>query len=236
MPRQARLRVPGIPLHIIQRGSNKSACFAEDRDFRVYLSLLDELAPLYGCAVHAYVLMTNHVHLLVSPGRVDGPSMVMKHIGQRFVQYINRKYQRSGPMFEGRFRSCLVDSEAYLLTCHRYIEMNPVRAGMVDHPSAYPWSSYGANAEGLPSDIIVPHPLYLSLADDAEDRRTRYRRMFDVPESAEVLRQIREATHAGVALGRDSFVKGLPQAILPRAVKRKPGAPAVGRSAIERSA
>jgi putative transposase len=235
MPRQARLRIPGIPVHIIQRGSNRSACFAEDRDFRVYLSLLDELAPLYACPVHAYVLMTNHVHLLLTPGRVDGTSMLMKHMGQRFAQYINRKYARSGPLFEGRFRSCLVDSDAYLLTCHRYIEMNPVRAGIVDHPSRYAWSSYGANAQGLPSDIVVPHPLYISLAIDPDERRSRYQRMFDVPESAEALKRIREATHAGVALGEGAFVSSLPGSLQPKAVKRKPGRPAQGSRA-ERSA
>ncbi len=236
MPRQARLRIPGIPVHISQRGSNKSACFAEDRDFRVYLSLMDELAPSYGCAIHAYVLMTNHVHLLLTPSRVDGASMIMKHIGQRFVQYMNRKYQRSGPMFEGRFRSCLVESEAYLLACHRYIEMNPVRAGMVDHPSRYGWSSYRSNAEGLASDIIVPHPLYLALAEDPAGRQARYRGMFELPQSAEELRRIRDATRAGVALGSESFMNGLPASMRSRAVKRMPGRPAKPLPPNERSA
>jgi len=225
MPRQARLRIPGIPLHIVQRGSNKSACFRGDRDFRVFLSLLDELAPLFGCSVHAYVLMTNHVHLLLTPGRADSASMLMRHLGQRFVQYVNRKYQRTGPMFEGRYRSCLVDSDAYLFACHRYIEMNPVRAGLVEHPSGYPWSSYKFNAEGQPSDILAPHPLYLALAADPLERRARYRTMFEFPQSPEELKRIRESTQAGVVLGRGSFIDDLPSAALSRGIKHPPGRP-----------
>jgi putative transposase len=212
-----------LPLHLIQRGNNKSACFREDRDFRVYLSLLDQLPPLYGCAIHAYVLMTNHVHLLLTPDRADGPSSLMKHIGQRFAQYVNRKYERTGTLFEGRFRSCIVDSDGYLLTCQRYIEMNPVRAGMVGRPAGYPWSSYGANAEGHVSDIVVPHPLYLDLAGDPAERRARYRSLFAVVENAAELERIREATKSGGVLGRESFVAALAEPVRQRAIKGRPG-------------
>lgn len=223
MPRQARLRIPGIPLHLVQRGHNKAPCFLQERDFRVYLSLVDELSPLYACGVHAYVLMTNHVHLLLTCERPDGVSLLMKHLGQRFVQYFNRKYRRSGPLFEGRFRSCIVDSDGYLLACHRYIEMNPVRAGMVDHPSGYRWSSYRTNAEGRPSDFLVPHALYLGLAADAEERRRRYRSLFEVPEGASELRRIREALNSGTALARESFLDELDEQVRMRAMKRAPG-------------
>ncbi len=128
MPRRARLAIAGIPWHIIQRGNNRSACFYDDVDYRKYLDLLEEQAHKHGCLVHAYALMTNHVHLLVTPERKDSAALMMKNLGQRYVQYINRTYCRSGTLWEGRFRSCLAQSEAYVLACYRYIELNPVRA------------------------------------------------------------------------------------------------------------
>jgi putative transposase len=229
MPRRARLRIPGLPLHVIQRGNNKSACFRDDRDCRVYLSLLDQLSPLYGCAIHAYVLMTNHVHLLLTPDRAQGASDLMKHLGQRFAQFVNRKYDRTGSLFEGRFRSCIVDSDGYLLTCYRYVEMNPVRAGIVEHPSGYPWSSYAANAEGCASDIVVPHPLYLDLARDPVERCARYRALFQAVENPSELVRIRNATKCGGVLGRESFMDELPEPIRGRATQGSPGRPAKRR-------
>jgi putative transposase len=223
MPRQARLRIPGLPLHVIQRGNDKLPCFREDRDHRVYLSLLDELSSLCGCEIHAYVLMTNHVHLLMTPIRTDGPSLLMKHVGQRFAQYVNRKYDRTGSLFEGRFRSCIVDTEGYLLRCQRYIELNPVRAGMVAHPGDYAWSSYPVNAGGVSSDFLVPHPVYLALAHSAEERRTRYRALFEIRTPDEEMRQIREAVNAGTVLGRDEFIDALGECFVVRARKGKPG-------------
>ncbi len=221
MPRQVRVWIPELPLHVIQRGNDKRACFRESRDFRVYLALLDELSPLHGCEVHAYVLMTNHVHLLLTPARADSLSMLMKNLGQRFVQYVNRKYERSGALFEGRFRSCIVDSDGYLLACYRYIEMNPVRAGMVDRPGDYPWSSYRTNAEGAPSDFIVPHPLYLGLAPKSDERLSRYRSLFEVEENPGLLGQIRDALNSGRALARDSFLASLDD-VSRRTVTRRP--------------
>lgn len=141
MPRRARLSLPGIPWHIIQRGNSRSVCFYDEEDCRRYLDELSELAPRFGCAVHAYVLMTNHVHLLLTPVREDSAALLMKHLGQHYVQYVNRVYRRSGTLWEGRFRSCLTQSEDYVLACYRYIELNPVRAGMVRHPGDYRWSS-----------------------------------------------------------------------------------------------
>jgi putative transposase len=145
MPRHARLRIGGLPLHVIQRGVNRCACFGDESDYGVYLALLEELSTRYECAMHAYVLMTNHVHLLVTPPEPDGASKLMKHLGQRYVQYFNRRHKRTGSLWEGRFRSSLIDSEGYLMRCHRYVEMNPVRAGMVQRPSDYRWSSHGSN-------------------------------------------------------------------------------------------
>jgi len=145
------LSLPGIPWHIIQRGNNRSVCFHGEQDYQFYLHCLKEFADKFGCAVHAYVLMTNHVHLLLTPAREDSARLLMKHLGQRYVQYINRTYQRSGTLWEGRFRSCLTQSEEYVLACYRYIELNPVRAGMVMRPQDYRWTSYHANGLGKAS-------------------------------------------------------------------------------------
>ena len=145
MPRRARLSLPGIPWHIIQRGKNRSVCFYAEEDYRFYHHHLRELASRFGCAVHAYVLMTNHVHLLLTPETTDSAALLMKHLGQRYAQYVNRAYHRSGTLWEGRFRSCLTQSEDDVLTCYRYIELNPVRAAMVRQPQDHRWSSYGFN-------------------------------------------------------------------------------------------
>ena len=178
MPRRARLLLPGVPLHLIQRGNNRSACFYADEDYLFYLDNLKLQAEQHGCAVHAWCLMTNHVHLLVTPSKPESASLMMKGLGQRFVQYINRTYARSGTLWEGRFRSCLLQEEDYVLACYRYIEMNPVRASMVEHPAEYRWSSYGANAHGLPSAIIEANPLYTQLGETADLRASAYRELF----------------------------------------------------------
>lgn len=175
MARRPRLVLPDVPLHIIQRGNNRHLCFVSDTDFRVYLSLLEITAKHFGCAIHAYVLMTNHVHLLLSAVDSAGPSLLMKALGQRYTQYMNRRYGRTGTLWEGRFRSCLVEGERYLLTCQRYIELNPVRAGMVPTPGKYQWSSYRANAEGSKDVLITHHETYLRLGADPLARRAAYR-------------------------------------------------------------
>gem|GEM_PF-2708847 len=162
MSRHRRLKIAGYPLHLIQRGVNRCACSAGARDYELYLGLLEEMSRRHACEVHAYVLMTNHVHLLLTPTDPDGPSRLMKDLGQRYVQAYNRRHQRTGTLWEGRFKSSIVDSEAYLLRCQRYIEENPVRAGMVAHPSDYAWSSHRFNADGAANTFLVPHPLYLA--------------------------------------------------------------------------
>ena len=158
MPRRARLVPPGVPLHLIQRGNNRQVCFLAEDDCRFYLDWLTHYARKLDVAIHAWVLMTNHVHLLVSPADPAGPGAVMQALGQRYVQHFNRAWARSGTLWEGRFRSCPVDAEAYLLACQRYIELNPVRAGMVGHPAEYRWSSFRANALGelaAADDLVV---------------------------------------------------------------------------------
>ncbi len=205
MPRRARLVVPGIPWHIIQRGNNRTPCFYAEEDYRRYLHTLREMAERFDCAVHAYVLMTNHVHLLLTPTRKDSAALLMKHLGQRYVQYVNRSYRRSGTLWEGRFRSCLAQNERYALTCYRYIELNPVRAQMVSHPRDYRWSSYRANAEGRPDAVLTPHPDYLALGLRKSDRLASYRELFSAHLEPERIAEIRQATNGNYALGDDRF-------------------------------
>jgi putative transposase len=225
MPRRPRLTLDEVPVHLIQRGNNRGTCFFTDKDYTHYLHHLTELAPRFGCAVHAFVLMTNHVHLLLTPRYADGPSQLMKHLGQRYVQYVNRVYQRSGTLWEGRFRSCLTQSEDYLIACYRYIELNPVRASMVRHPADHRWSSYRVNAEGAMSDLVVPHEQYLRLGRSAEERREAYRYLFRMQLEPNVLTAIREATTGNIALGSHRFQDAIEAALGRRARRGKPGRP-----------
>ncbi len=156
-------------------------------------------------AVHAFVLMTNHVHLLLTPETDDGLSRLMQLIGQRYVRAINRAHLRTGTLWEGRFRSTVATNEAYILACYRYIELNPVRAGMVDHPRAHAWSSYRANAEGVPLSLVTPHERYLALGPDDQARRAAYRDLFRATLPAESIDRIRQATRTNDTLGNDRF-------------------------------
>ena len=229
MPRRARLAIAGIPWHIIQRGNNRSACFYAGADYRFYLETLAEQANKYGCQIHAYCLMTNHVHLLVTPERTDSASLMMKHLGQRYVQYVNRSYRRSGTLWEGRFRSCLAQDEGYVLACYRYIELNPVRADMVDHPGEYSWSSYATNAQGLHNPIITPHTRYMSLADTWSDRYKAYRALFRSHMEANLVDEIRHATNGNYALGNSRFKKEITLMLKRRVSPLKAGRPAKER-------
>ena len=219
MPRRARLRLAGLPLHIIQRGNNRTACFFGDEDYLLYLRHLEELSCKFRCAIHAYALMTNHVHLLLTPVQAESASLLMKHLGQRYVQYVNRTYRRSGTMWEGRFRSSIVEDEGYLLRCHRYIELNPVRAGMVTHPRDYRWSSYRSNGEGRLLPLLTPHENYLALGSTKGERLAAYRALFRGELSSEEVTEIRSATNGGFVLGGDRF-KAEVAAMLGRRVDR----------------
>ena len=225
MPRRARLRLAGVPLHLIQRGNNRCACFFTADDYARYLRDLGDLALQFGCRVHAYVLMTNHVHLLLTPDAADGASLLMKHLGQRYVQHINRTYRRSGTLWEGRFKSCLAQSEAYVLACYRYIELNPVRAGMVTHPRDYRWSTYRANAEGQASALVVAHDEYRRLGDCASARQRAYRVLFEGLLDPAVVTAIRDATNGNVALGNTRFQLEIEAALGRRAHRGKVGRP-----------
>jgi len=220
MPRRPRVAVAGVPVHLIQRGHNRDACFFAEEDYALYLDHLAELSARFGCAVHAYVLMTNHVHLLLTPQETDGTSLLMKHLGQRYVQYINRAYGRSGTLWEGRFRSCVAEEEGYVLACQRYIELNPVRAQMVTHPRHYRWSSYRTNAEGKASSLLTPHAQYLALGRNDGARLEAYRLLFRSELDQEVIQEIRDATNGNFALGGERFKKQV-EAMLGRRVSRR---------------
>jgi putative transposase len=205
MPRRPRIIISGVPLHIIQRGNNRQACFFADEDYCFYLAWLQEYCWKAGCAVHAYVIMTNHVHLLLTPKKKESAGNLMKSLGQRYVQYINRTYKRSGTLWEGRFRSSVIQQDAYLLTCQRYIEMNPVRAGIVDHPGAYKWSSYQTNGQGHPSALISHHSIYDALGVDDTERLSTYMELFKHELEPSEVDKIRKATNGNFALGSNRF-------------------------------
>jgi putative transposase len=225
MPRRARLRIAGVPLHLVQRGNNRAPCFFKEADYALYLGHLSELAVKFACAVHAYVLMTNHVHLLMTPACEDGPSLLMKHLGQRYVQHVNRAYGRTGTMWEGRFRSSIVQQRTYFLRCHRYIELNPVRAGIVSRPSDYRWSSYQANSGRVLSSLVTPHAEYLALGETDEERTAAYRALFGADLDSADLSEIRSAVNGGFAFGSAHFKNEVAEKLGRRVERGKPGRP-----------
>lgn len=213
MPRKPRFYVPGAPVHAVQRGHNRSAVFFADLDYLEYLRCLKQAADSCGCAVHAYVLMTNHVHLLLSPERSESVGRLFQSLGRHYVRYVNETYRRHGGLWEGRYRGNVIDSQAYLLSCMRYIERNPVRAGMVDHPASYRWSSYTANALGVSNAILTAHAEYVALGRLPDDRQSAYRGLFEVDTASDEQAQFRCALQTGTPLGNAQF-KGQIEAAL----------------------
>ncbi len=207
MARKPRVNLKGVPQHVIQRGNNRQACFFTDQDYTVYLDKLREYGIQHNVSIHSFVLMTNHVHLLMTPEIESGISKLMQSVGRYYVRYINQTYHRTGTLWEGRFKSTLIDSERYFLVVSRYIELNPVRASMVDHPANYPWSSFKANALGKKIRLLTPHECYLSLGQTAKERMAAYRALFKshIPEFT--LNQIRNAINRNWALGDRRFIK-----------------------------
>ena len=225
MPRRARVQLPGVPLHIVQRANNRAQCFFNTADFQRFLDDLSELSAGFECPVHAYVLMSNHVHLLVTPLQDNSAARLMKHVGKRYTQHVNRTHGRTGTLWEGRYRSCLVDSEAYALACYRYLELNPVRAAMVAHPGEYRWSSYAANAHGSGDSAVTPHPLYLALGDEAASRQNAYRELFGSYLDEGELQRIRHATRGNFVLGTPAFGETISRQLRRRVAPGVPGRP-----------
>jgi REP-associated tyrosine transposase len=205
MARLPRYCPGGIPQHVIQRGNNRAICFTSDKDMATYANMLYEAGCRYELAIHAWVFMSNHVHLLVTPGDDVALSRAMQLLGQRYVRYFNRAYQRTGTLFEGRFRSCIVQESRYFLICQRYIELNPVRAGMVNDPADYQWSSYRINGMGVMSRLWRPHPQYLALGATPPERQMRYRALFESHVDGALLLDIRQSVNQGLALGSGKF-------------------------------
>ncbi len=205
MARLPRFVIPGQPQHVIVRGINREAIFYQEEDYRFYLEKLKYACEKHGCWLHAYVLMTNHVHLLLTPDTESGIGKTIQSVGRYYVQYFNYHYQRTGTLWEGRYKATLIDSENYLLTCSRYIELNPVRAGMVAHPSEYPWSSYGINALGESNENVTPHRLYRRLGITPGERQKAYRALFRSRLSEQTLDEIRESTNKSWVLGSSRF-------------------------------
>ena len=206
MPRKPRASAAGVPEHIIQRGNNRQVIFACEDDMKCYVTWLMQYAKKYDVQVHAWVLMTNHVHLLCTPSSATGISQMMQSLGRMYVMYFNKAYARSGTLWEGRYRSCLVQEEDYLMQLYKYIELNPVRAGMVEDPADYSWSSYQCNGLGKKSELVTPHSLYLGLGNNEADRLSSYLGLFKHHVEGKLLEDIRKATNKGLALGNERFI------------------------------
>ena len=221
MPRHPRIDLPGIAQHIVQRGNNRQACFAQHEDYCMYVQQLGEAAVRYGCEIHAYVLMTNHVHLLATPAERGALSYMMQAIGRRYVGRFNARYRRTGTLWEGRYKAALVGTERYALACYRYIELNPVRARLAAVPSDHFWSSYGHNALGLQQPLLTPHRAYVALANTDSLRRERYRALVAERLDPETINNIREYTQQQRVYGSDAFRREI-EAMTERAAEVRP--------------
>jgi putative transposase len=209
MARLARNQLPNVPAHVVVRGNDRVAVFRSDGDRIFFHRCLVEAAARYGMKVHAYVFMTNHVHLLASGDNSLAISRTVQMLGRRYVSYFNYLHGRSGTLWEGRFRASPIETERYLFTCHRYIELNPVRAGMVSSPERFEWSSHRCLAEGKPDDLVTPHEMYGALAGSVGARRIAYRALFDVPLDSKTVAHIRTCLQKGIALGSAEFCRQL---------------------------
>jgi putative transposase len=226
MARLPRLIIPNQPHHLIQRGNDRQDIFRDQEDFQHFLQWLREGARQFGVAIHAYVLMSNHFHLLATPQDEQGLSRMMQWLGRYYVPYFNHKYGRTGTLWQGRYRATIIDSEPYFLACSSYIELNPVRAGMVNAPEAYPWSSY-LHHVGLKSDpLITDHKLYWALGNTPFERELAYRALVAQGLGERALAEIRHATMKGWALGRMEFIEGLEKKAGRRICPAKRGRPA----------
>lgn len=228
MPRRPRIHLPGLPLHVVQRGHNRDACFFGEGDYQAYRQWLGEALQATDCQLHAYVLMTNHVHLLLTPPSPEAVSRLMISLGRRYVQYINRTYRRTGTLWDSRYKSSLVQADSHLLLCQRYIELNPVRAAMVDDPAHYRWSSYRANGLGQADLLLRPHAVYAALGNGEGERLVAYRALFRPELDADAIGDIRLALNQGQPLGNSRFLDSIEKAtgqrceIRPRGRPRKP--------------
>ncbi len=207
----ARLIVPNVAVHVVQRGHDRGDCFFEEADYCAYLDALRTYAMQFDCKVHAYCLMTNHVHLLLTPPEPTSCAQLMKHAAQRYSKRLNARHGRTGTLWEGRFHSGLVATEHYALACYRYIDLNPVRAGLANHPAGYRWSSYRANTYTRLDDFVSPHAAYLALAGGTPERAASYAALCNTSLEQNVLEDIRKATLGGYSMGASRRPRGRPK-------------------------
>jgi putative transposase len=235
MPRRPRIHLDGVPLHLVQRGHNREPCFFDEQDNLAYLNWLGEALRREDCALHAYVLMTNHVHLLLTPTRAEAIPRIVAALGRRYVQHINRTYGRTGTLWDSRYKSSVVQAETYLLFCQRYIELNPVRAGMVADPAEYRWSSYRHNALGADDRLLSPHEVYLGLGAAPGERQGAYRALFANALEDAPLADLRLALNQNQPIGNQRFyaeieaTTGQRRELKKRGRPRKPKDDASGR-------
>ena len=224
MARKLRFSLIGIPQHVVQRGHNRQACFLSKNDYLEYLHSLSECAQKSECEIHAYVLMTNHVHLLVTPHAAKSIPAMMQGLGRQYVRYINQEYRRTGTLWEGRYKACLVDSEKFLLACGHYIELNPVRMAIVKNPADYRWSSYRYYAFGEPTIVISPHQKYLELGSTSSARQSAYCDLFRKTDDT-LLHKIRAALNQELVLGTEGFKNDIGKLVAREVRPRKVGRP-----------
>jgi putative transposase len=214
-----------MPLHIVQRGHNREACFFAEEDYHAYLHWLGQALAEAHCHLHAYALMTNHVHLLLTPRRAETVPRLIISLGRRYVQYINHTYRRTGTLWDSRYKSSLIHADTYLLACQRYIELNPVRAAMVDDPAHTRWTSYRANALGQADELLTPHAVYQSLGTTPKQRQTAYRALFRSELDSEAISDIRLALNQNQPLGNARFMNRIAKAAGERREARPRGRP-----------
>jgi len=225
MARLARLTVPGYPHHIIQRGNNRQPIFGDTADYELLLAIIHENAREFGVAIHSYVLMSNHFHLLATPETAEGIPRMMQAVGRRYVRLFNQKQARTGTLWEGRYKSTIIQAERYLLACMVYIDLNPVRAGLVGDPRAYPWSSHG-HYVGLRQDkLVTPHPLYWELGNTPFARDAAYAELVASGLSARQTQQLSQSALKGWALGEPDYVADLQRRTARRVTKGQAGRP-----------
>lgn len=225
VPRVPRIEVPGLPQHLVQRGNDRQPCFFADGDRLRYLDDLRHVASQLGCAIHAYVLMANHVHLLATPRERGDLGRMMQALGRRYVRYVNDRLGRTGSLWEGRFKACLVDTERYVLACYRYIELNPVRAAVVAAPGDYAWSSYLHNALGHEDPLLTPRAEFTALGSSAEARREAYRALIGQALPDEEIAAIRRYAQRQQALGTARFQHAVGEMLGRRAGPGRNGRP-----------
>ncbi|ESQ13879.1 MAG: hypothetical protein N838_13660 [Thiohalocapsa sp. PB-PSB1] len=223
MARLPRFILPGYPQHVIQRGNSNQPILHDEEDYWFLWNKLHEATLKFQCDIHAYVLMPNHFHLILTPWEKQGIGRLMQYAGRYYVQHVNTRYKRSGTLWEGRYRATLFDPQAYLLSASRYVESNAVRAGLVSSPAEYDWSSYAANALGAEDELVTPHAIYKQLGRSQKARRDAYRKLYEQPLDGNLIQSLRDSTNKAWVLGDQRFCDSIEGKLNRRALPRQRG-------------